>query len=41
MSAKVGVTLVIGSATDYEGYIFALDTCNNKSGYISVSVVSA
>ena len=41
MSVKVGDMVVIGSATDYKGYIFALDTFKDKSGYIPVSVLSA
>ena len=41
MSVKIGDMVVIGSATDYEGYIFALDTFKDKSGYIPVSALSA
>ena len=35
---KIGDILWIGSARDYEGYIFAGDTFKDKSGYIFVSV---
>ena len=41
MSVKIRDMVVIGSATDYEGYIFALDTFKDKSGYIPVSALSA
>jgi len=41
MSVKIGDVVVAGSATDYEGYVFALDTFNDKSGYIPVSALSA
>ena len=41
MSVKIGDMVVIGAATVYEGYIFALDTFNDKSGYIPVSALSA
>ena len=41
MPVKIGDILFIGSATDYEGYIFVVDTFKHKSGYISVSVVLA
>ena len=41
MSVKIGDMVVVGPATDYEGYIFALDTFKDKSGYIPVSVLSA
>ena len=41
MSVKIGDMVVVGSATDYEGYIFAMDTFKDKSGYIPVSALSA
>ena len=41
MSVKIGDMVVIGAATVYEGYIFALHTFNDKSGYIPVSALSA
>ena len=41
MSVKIGDMVVIGFVTDYKGYIFALDTFKDKSGYIPVSALSA
>ena len=41
MSVKIGDVVVPGATTDFEGYIFALDTFNDRSGYIPVSVLSA
>ena len=38
---KIGDVVVPGATTDFEGYIFALDTFNDRSGYIPVSVLSA
>ena len=41
MSVKIGDIVVVGPDMDYEGYIFALDTFTDKSGYIPVSTLSA
>ena len=41
MSVKIGDVVVPGATTDFEGYIFALDTLNDRSGYIPLSVFSA
>ena len=41
MSVRIGDFVVTGSVTDYEGYVFALDPFNDKSGYVPVSALSA
>ena len=41
MSVRLGDVVVAGSVTDYEGYVFALDPFNDKSGYVPVSALSA
>ena len=41
MSVNIGDMLVICSAMDYQGYIFAVNTFKDKSGYIPVSALSA
>ena len=37
MSVNIGDMVVICSAMDYQGYIFAVNTFKDKSGYIPVS----